>query len=188
MAANRAPGPQGRTLPMKAQPRRPSRQPTLLRVWPRLAVLLLCAAALGAPLTAGADPETETIVAPALREAVQANPSAAANAIVGGAPSSDDVAQDIESLAPEDTAVSQTFETVPAVAATLTGSEILSLADGAGSAPLVITRRPHPSSDPARHERAHARRSPAPRADAASAGGRQADGDRPRRARRDSHG
>jgi serine protease AprX len=125
---------------MKAQPCRPSRQPTLLRVWPRLAVLLLCAAALGAPLTAGADPETETIVAPALLEAVQANPSADFDVIVEGETSSDDVAADIESLAPEDTAVSESFETVPAVAATLTGNEILSLADGASSDPLIITR------------------------------------------------
>src|SRR5512132_4633124 len=125
---------------MKAQPRRPSRQSTLFRVWPRLAVLLLSACALGAPLTAGADPESQTVVAPALLEAVQANPSSEFNVIVEGQTSSDDVAQDIESLAPEDTAVSQSFETVPAVAATLTGSEILSLADGAGSDPLVITR------------------------------------------------
>jgi serine protease AprX len=125
---------------MKAQPRRPSRQPTLLRVWPRLALLLLCAGALGAPLTAGADPEAKTVVAPALLEAVQANPSSEFNVIVEGETSSDDVAEDVESLTPQDTAVSKSFETVPAVAATLTGSEILSLADGAGSDPLVITR------------------------------------------------
>jgi serine protease AprX len=105
-----------------------------------LAVLLLCACALGAPLTAGADPEAQTIVAPALLEAVQANPSAEFKVIVEGETDSGDVAEDIENIAPEDTAVSQSFETVPAVAATLTGSEILSLADGAGSDPLVITR------------------------------------------------
>ena len=164
---------------MKAQPRRPSRQPTLLRVWPRLALLLLCAGALGAPLTAGADPEAQTVVAPALLEAVQANPNSDFNVIVEGETSSDDVAQDIESLTPEDTAVSQSFETVPAVAATLTGNEILSLADGAASDPLVITRdAPVTTAD-----------EPAPaRADAASTGRRHADGDRPRRARRDSHG
>jgi serine protease AprX len=103
-------------------------------------LLLLCACALGAPLTAGADPEAQTVVAPALLEAVQADPNSDFNVIVEGETSSDDVAQDIESLTPEDTAVSQSFETVPAVAATLTGNEILSLEDGAASDPLVITR------------------------------------------------
>ena len=71
---------------------------------------------------------------------MQANPTSEFNVIVEGETSSADVAQDIESLTPEDTAVGQSFETVPAVAATLTGNEILSLADGAGTDPLIITR------------------------------------------------
>src|SRR5512133_4055266 len=102
MAANHAPGPhRPEPLPMKAQPRRFSRQPPLPRVWPRFALLLLCACALGAPLTAGADPEAQTVVAPALLEAVQASPNSDFNVIVEGETSSDDVAQDVESLTPK---------------------------------------------------------------------------------------
>jgi len=120
------------------QPRRPSRNPTSLRVWLRVGLLLVCVCALGAPLTAGADPEAETTIAPALLDAAQANPGSEFKVIVQGETDSEVVAEDIESLAPDDTAVTQSFETVPAVAATLTGSEIVTLAQS--SDPLVITR------------------------------------------------
>jgi serine protease AprX len=100
-------------------------------------MLLACVCALGAPLTAGADPEGETTVTPALLDAAEANPASEFKVIVQGEASSDVVAEDVESLAPDDTAVSQSFETVPAVAATLTGSEIVSLAQS--SDPLVIS-------------------------------------------------
>ena len=120
------------------QPRRPSRNPTSLRVWLRVGLLLVCVCALGAPLTAGADPEAETTIAPALLDAAQANPGSEFKVIVQGETDSEVVAEDIESLAPDDTAVTQSFETVPAVAATLTGSEIVTLAQS--SDPQVITR------------------------------------------------
>ena len=122
----------------KNQPRRPSRRPFPARVWVRLAVALLCACALAAPLTAGADPETQTLVAPGLLNAAEAQPTSEFKVIVQGATDSGAVAADVEDLAAGDTAVERSFETVPAVAATLTGSQIVSLTQG--DDPLVITR------------------------------------------------
>ncbi|HEX2495901.1 MAG TPA: hypothetical protein VHK46_03610, partial [Gaiellaceae bacterium] len=99
---------------------------------------LLCACALAAPLAAGADPETQTLVAPGLLNAAEAQPTTEFKVIVQGATDSGVVAADVEDLAAGDTAVERSFDTVPAVAATLTGSQILSLTQG--DEPLVITR------------------------------------------------
>jgi serine protease AprX len=122
----------------KSQPRRTSRRPLPAGVWLRVAVALLCASALAVPLTAGADPETQTLVAPGLLNAAEAQPASEFKVIVQGATDSGAVAADVEELAAGDSAVERAFETVPAVAATLTGSEIVSLTEG--SDPLVITR------------------------------------------------
>jgi serine protease AprX len=122
----------------KNQPRRPSRRPLPARVWVRLAVALLCACALAAPLAAGADPETETLVAPGLLNAAEAQPTSEFKVIVQGATDSGAVASDVGDVATAGTGVERSFETVPAVAATLTGSQIVSLTQG--SDPLVITR------------------------------------------------
>ena len=105
-------------------PNRSHGRPTPVRVWPRLAVALACLCALAAPLTAGADTQAETLLSPGLLDAARAQPDSVFAVIVEGAPPG--------------TAVERTFETVPAAAATLTGSEIVDLAEG--SDPLVITR------------------------------------------------
>jgi serine protease AprX len=103
-----------------------------------MAVALLCACGLAAPLTAGADPETQTLVAPGLLNAAEAQPASEFKVIVQGATDSGAVAADVEELPAGDTAVERSFDTVPAVAATLTGSQILSLTQG--DDPLIITR------------------------------------------------
>jgi serine protease AprX len=120
----------------KILPTRPRPLPT--RVWLRLAVVLLCTCALGAPLTAGAESEAETLVAPSLLDAAQAQPASEFNVIVEGAAASGAVASEVEDVATSDTGVKRSFDTVPAVAATLTGSQIVSLAQGSDQ--LVITR------------------------------------------------
>lgn len=99
---------------------------------------LLCACALGAPLTVGADSQAQTLVAPGLLDAAEAQPASEFKVIVQGATDSGAVAADVEGLATGGAAVERSFDTVPAVAATLTGSEIVSLTQG--SDPLVITR------------------------------------------------
>jgi subtilisin family serine protease len=90
-------------------------------VWPRLVIALVCACALGAPLTAGADSQAQTQLSPGLLDAARTNPDSEFNVIVQG-----------------ETALGRSFDIVPAVATTLTGNEIVSLAEG--SEPLVITR------------------------------------------------
>jgi serine protease AprX len=121
----------------KNQPRRPSRRPLPIRVWLRLAVALVCACTLGAPFTAEADSETQTLLSPGLLDAAEAQPGSEFKVIVQGAADSGAVAADVEEVTTGYTGVERSFETVPAVAATLTGSEIVSLAQGAD--PLVIT-------------------------------------------------
>jgi serine protease AprX len=115
---------------------RSSRRPSRLRVWPRLAITLVCVFALGAPLTAGADSQAETLVSPGLLDAAQTHPDSAFKVIVEG--ESGAAAAEVQSVTTVDTAVTRSFETIPAVAAMLTGDQIVTLAEG--SDPLVITR------------------------------------------------
>jgi serine protease AprX len=107
-------------------PHRSNGRRTPARVWPRLAVALACLCALAAPLTAGADSQAETVLSPGLLDAAEAQPDSAFDVIVEGSTDSGAVAAEAE------------FVTVPAVAATLSGSEIVALAEGPD--PLVITR------------------------------------------------
>ncbi len=100
--------------------------------------MLVCAFALGAPLNAGADDEAQTSLSPGLLEAAQAQPDAGFKVIVEGAAGSDSVSAEIRGVAEDDEADLQSFVTVPAVAGTLTGSQIVALANG--SEPLAITR------------------------------------------------
>jgi serine protease AprX len=122
----------------KNLPRRPSRRPLPIRVWLRLAVALACACALGVPLTAGADSPAETQVAPGLLDAAEAQPGSEFKVIVQGVSDSGTVAAEVEDPATGATEVERSFDTVPAVAATLTGSQIVSLTQDSDS--LVITR------------------------------------------------
>ena len=108
------------------------------RNWTSPALVLVCAFALGAPLNAGADAEAQTSLSPGLLDAAQAQPDAAFKVIVEGAAGSDTVSAEIRGVAEDDEADLHSFVTVPAVAGTLTGSEIVALANG--SEPLVISR------------------------------------------------
>ncbi len=108
------------------------------RNWTAPALVLVCAFALGAPLNAGADAEAQTSLSPGLLDAAQAQPDAAFKVIVEGAADSDTVSAEIREVAEDDEADLHSFLTVPAVAGTLTGSEIVALANG--SEPLVISR------------------------------------------------
>jgi len=93
-------------------------------VWPRLVLAFACLGALGVmPLTAGADSEAASVLSPGLLAAARAQPNSEFDVIVQGE---------------IDSGVERRFETVPAAAATLTGSEIVSLAEG--DDPHVITR------------------------------------------------
>jgi serine protease AprX len=122
----------------KNLPRRPRRRPLPIRVWLRLAVALACASALGVPLTAGADSQAETQVAPGLLDAAEAQPGSEFKVIVQGVSDSGTVAAEVEDPATGATEVERSFDTIPAVAATLTGSQIVSLTQDSDS--LVITR------------------------------------------------
>ena len=98
----------------------------------------LCALALGAPLTAGADSGAQSTLSPGLLDAAQAEPEQGFRVIIEGAAGPDAVAEHVRDVAGGDGADIRSFLTVPAVAGTLTGSQIVALAEG--SEPLVITR------------------------------------------------
>jgi serine protease AprX len=105
--------------------------------------VLLFSAVLVAPLTAGADSEAETTISQSLLDAAQAAPDSNFSVIVQGG-GTEAVAAEVESTAHEAggieeaaAAVEDTFVTVPGVSATLTGSEVVALADS--SEALVIT-------------------------------------------------
>jgi serine protease AprX len=113
-------------------------------VWAWLALALVGAPALAAPLTAGADADAQATVSPGLLAAAQAEPSSAFSVIVHGEAGTEAVVAEVESAAEDQgatgepaTPVDDTFVTVPGVAATLTGDEIVALASS--SEPLVIT-------------------------------------------------
>jgi serine protease AprX len=108
------------------------------RHWLRLAVALVCALALVAPLTAGADSGAQTTLSPGLLDAAQAGPDEAFRVIVEGAADTAAVSEEVRGVASGDEADLRSFLTVPAVAGTLTGSQIVALAEG--PEPLVITR------------------------------------------------
>jgi serine protease AprX len=99
--------------------------------------VLVCAFALGAPLTAGADSGAQTMLSPGLLDAAQADPNETFRVIVEGAAGTDDMAQHVRGVA-NGGADLRSFLSVPAVAGTLTGSQIVALAEG--PEPLVITR------------------------------------------------
>ena len=114
-------------------PRHSRRSPA--RHWLRFAIVPVCALALGAPLTAGADSAAQTTLSPGLLDAAQAEPEQGFRVIIEGAAGSDAVAEHVRGVAGDDI---RSFLTVPAVAGTLTGSQIVALTQG--SEPLVITR------------------------------------------------
>ena len=115
-----------------------SRRSPPARHWLRLAVALVCAFALCAPLTAGADSGAETTLSPGLLDAARTQPDEAFRVIVEGVADTAAVSEEVRGVASGDEADLRSFETVPAVAGTLTGSEIVALAEG--PEPLVITR------------------------------------------------
>ena len=115
-----------------------SRRSPSARHWLRLAVALVCALALVAPLTAGADSGAQTTLSPGLLDAAQAEPDEAFRVIVEGAADTAAVSEEVRGVASGDEADLRSFLTVPAVAGTLTGSQIVALAEG--PEPLVITR------------------------------------------------
>ena len=78
------------------------------------------------------------MLSPGLLDAAQADPNETFRVIVEGAAGTDAVAQHVRSVASGEGADLRSFLTVPAVAGTLTGSQIVALADG--PEPLVITR------------------------------------------------
>jgi serine protease AprX len=106
-----------------------------------LALVPVCLLALAAPLAAGADPDAQTTVSPGLLDAAHAEPSSSFSVIVQGDAGTDSVAAEVEDAAAQEggaaTAVADSFVTVPGVAATLTGDELVALAES--SEPLVIT-------------------------------------------------
>ena len=106
--------------------------------WPRFALVVVCAFALGAPLTAGADSGAQTILSPGLLDAAAAEPEETFRVIVEGAGGTDAVSSEVRGVTGDGGADLRSFLTVPAVAGTLTGSQIVALAQG--SEPLVITR------------------------------------------------
>jgi serine protease AprX len=128
----------GTVTPVKPafSPRISRRSPP--RHWLRFAIVLVCAFALGAPLTAGADSAAQTTLSPGLLEAAQAEPDETFRVIVEGAVGTAVVSERVRAVTGGDEAALRSFLTVPAVAGTLTGSQIVALADG--SEPLVITR------------------------------------------------
>ena len=91
---------------------------------------------LAAPLTAGADPEAQTTISPGLLASAQAEPNSAFSVIVQGEAGTEAVAAEVAEETAE-TAVDDSFVTVPGVAATLTGDQVVALAES--SEPLVIT-------------------------------------------------
>ena len=76
---------------MKPLSLRPNRR--LTRHWPRLAVVLVCAFSLGAPLTAGADSGAQTTLSPGLLDAAAAEPEETFRVIVEGAAGTDAVSR-----------------------------------------------------------------------------------------------
>jgi serine protease AprX len=100
--------------------------------------VLVCAFALGAPLTAEADSGAQTTLSPGLLDAAAAEPDETFRVIVEGAAGTDAVWEEVRGVASGDEADLRSFLTVPAVAGTLTGSQIVALAQG--SELLEITR------------------------------------------------
>ncbi len=115
-----------------------SRKRPPARNWLRCAVLIVCAFALGAPLTAGADPGGGTSLSPGLLEAAQAAPDEPFRVIIESAAGAEAVSKEVRGVLGDEEADLRTFLTVPAVAGTLTGSQIVALAEA--PEPLVITR------------------------------------------------
>jgi serine protease AprX len=107
--------------------------------------VLVCSLALSAPLTAGADSEALDTVSPGLLDAAQAQPDSAFSVIVQGQAGTEAVAAEVESTVEEQggageaaaSGVDDSFLTVPGVAATLTGDEVVALSES--PEPLVIT-------------------------------------------------
>ena len=87
-------------------------------------------------MTAGADSDGQTVISAGLLGAARTRPDADFHVIVQGRLGSGALAADVEAVASEQ-AVEHEFETVSAVAAELTGTELLALAEGAD--PIVIT-------------------------------------------------
>ncbi len=113
--------------------------------------MLVCAFALGAPLTAGADSDAQTTLSPGLLDAAAAEPEETFRVIIEGAAGTDAVSEEVRDVTSGDEADLRDFLTVPAVAGSLTGSEIVALAQG--SEPLVITRdSPVAATDDSRPE------------------------------------
>ena len=113
-----------------------------------MALGLIGVFALSMPLTAGADSDAEAVVAPALLQAALAAPDAAFDIIVQGEQGSGAVAAKIDGFLgdslqvegldePPAPAVERHFVTIPGVATTLTGEQIVALASS--GEPLVIT-------------------------------------------------
>jgi serine protease AprX len=117
------------------------------RGWIAAILALACLGALSTPLTAGADSEAQALLSPGLLKAAQAEPHSAFNVIVQGGESSAAAADAVVRAVATDSSTSSSsavqpgvtdrFVTVPAVAAILTGSQLVALA--ASSEPLVVT-------------------------------------------------
>jgi serine protease AprX len=125
---------------------RPAGSRFLARGWLAAALALACVGALSAPLTAGADSEGHALLSPALLEAAQAEPDSSFDVIVQGGVSSASVDRAVRSAvgggsrssaSGAGSALTHRFVTIPGVAATLTGSQLVALAGS--SEPLVIT-------------------------------------------------
>jgi hypothetical protein len=119
--------------------RRSSSGRRLGKAWLSLALVLVCLLALAAPLQAGADPDAEVTLSPGLLAAAQAEPGSTFSVIVQGEAGAESVTAEVEDAVAEEggTAVADSFVTVPGVAATLRGYELVALAES--SEPLVIT-------------------------------------------------
>jgi serine protease AprX len=124
----------------------PIRSRSLGRRWLAAALSLACVGALSAPLAAGADSEAQALLAPALLEAAQAEPDSSFDVIVQGGQDTASVDHAVRSAVARDSrsagsgsdpALTHRFVTIPGVAATLSGSQLVALAGS--SEPLVIT-------------------------------------------------
>lgn len=125
---------------------RPNRVPG--RSLAGFALAVLGVFALFMPLTAGADSDSDAVIAPALLQAARATPEATFDIIVQGEEGGRTVAAKINGVLgdslqieglgePPAPAVERHFVTVPGIATTLTGEQIVALASS--GEPLVIT-------------------------------------------------
>ncbi|HET9324841.1 MAG TPA: S8 family serine peptidase [Gaiellaceae bacterium] len=100
---------------------------------------------LAAPLTAGADSQAQTLLAPALMNSAEAEPNALFRVIVQSDEGSASAADAVRTAVDDETStpatgsptIARSFTTVSGVAATLTGAQLTELADS--SEPLVVT-------------------------------------------------